>query len=124
MATGITGYKGRVSFRLGKCINDALGNIPPETGRNDVLGQVASLIDNEIYRNYTFFPINYVAYDRMTGSRAFAHEYTGDDRARFDEYLQQQVDKVDIPGKDNDFLRNKIIEMYGNTVENHLETRL
>lgn len=124
MATGITGYKGRVSFRLGKCINDALGNIPPETGRNDVLGQVASLIDNEIYRNYTFFPINYVAYDRMTGSRAFAHEYTGDDRARFDEYLQQQVDKVDIPGKDNDFLRNKIIEMYGNTVKNHLETRL
>ena len=70
MATGITGYKGRVSFRLGKCINDALGNIPAETGRNEVLGQAASLIDNEIYRNYTFFPINYVAYDRMTGSRA------------------------------------------------------
>lgn len=124
MATGITGYKGKVSFRLGKCINDALGSIPPETGRNEVLRHAASLIDNEIYRNYTFFPINYVAYDRMTGSRAFAREYTEDDRARFDEYLQQQVDKVDLPGKDNDFLRNKIIEMYANTVKNHLEARL
>lgn len=122
MVTGISGYKGRVSFQLGRCINDRLNEIPPEIGRNRVLDQAASLIDNEIYRNYTFFPINYIAYDRMNNTTLFSKEYSDEDQKNFDIYLQQQVDKIDISDKDLDFLRAKIIEMYGNTVKNHLES--
>ena len=71
----------------------------------------------------TPFPINYIAYDRMSGSDRFRNEYNGEEVAHFDAYLQRQVDKIDIPNKDSDFLRDKIIEMYGNTVKNHLEHR-
>ena len=123
MVTGITGFKGKVAFQLGNPIHSQLDDIPAEIGRNAVLERVASLIDNEIYRNYTFFPINYIAYDRMTGSSTFAHEYNEEEAANFDSYLQQQVNKVDIPGKDADFLRERIIEMYGNTVKNHLAVK-
>lgn len=121
MATGIMGFKGRVIFRLGECINRCLKTIPVGTGRNEVLNRAAKLIDNEIYRNYAFFPINYIAYDRMSGSDRFRNEYSDEEVAHFDAYLQQQVNKIDIPNKDDDFLRDKIIEMYGNTVKNHLE---
>lgn len=120
MITGITGFKGRVAFKLGKCINEKLENIAPETSRNAVLEQTASLIDNEIYKNYTFYPINYIAYDRMTGSNRFANHYSEEESVHFEKYLQQQIDKIDIPGKDVEFLRAKIIEMYGNTVKNNL----
>src|SRR5690554_482267 len=123
MVTGITGFKGKVAFQLGNPIHSQLDDIPAEIGRNAVLERVASLIDNEIYRNYTFFPINYIAYDRMTGSSTFAHEYNEEEVVNFDRYLQQQVNKVDIPGKDADFLRERIIEMYGNTVKNHLAVK-
>ena len=115
--------QGRVVFRLGECINRGLEAIPAGTSRNEVLDQAATLIDKEIYRNYAFFPINYIAYDRMSGSDRFRNEYNGEEVAHFDAYLQRQVDKIDIPNKDSDFLRDKIIEMYGNTVKNHLEHR-
>lgn len=119
MATGIMGFKGRVAFRLGKCINDSLNTIAKGAGRNEILEKAASLIDEEIYRNYVFFPINYIAYDRMSGSKTFVKEYNDEESRQFEDYLQQQVDKIDIPGKDVDFLRERIIEMYGNPVKNH-----
>ena len=56
----------------------------------------------------------------MTGSNRFANHYSEEESVHFEKYLQQQIDKIDIPGKDVEFLRAKIIEMYGNTVKNNL----
>ncbi len=121
MYTGIMGFKGRVTFRFGTCIDQAIGEIPAATGRNELLEQVASIIDREIYRNYTFFPFNWVAYDLMTGTARFSSQYTDEDVSKFNAYLQKQIEKINIANRDDDFLRGKMIEMYGNTVKNHLE---
>ncbi|MPN56828.1 hypothetical protein SDC9_204521 [bioreactor metagenome] len=88
-----------------------------------MLEEVASLIDREIYLNYTFFPFNYVAYDLMTGSGRFSSQYTDEERLKFNTYLQGQINKIDIPNRDDDFLRMKLIEMYGNTVKNNLDVK-
>lgn len=122
MLTGIMGFKGRVHFRFGHCINPLLNTLPANTPRNEMLEKVATLIDGEIYRNYSFFPFNYVAYDRMTGTDRFSSEYTAEDERKFEEYLRTQIHKIEIPRKDEAFLRGKIIEMYGNTVRNNLQT--
>ncbi|MEL7600106.1 MAG: 1-acyl-sn-glycerol-3-phosphate acyltransferase [Proteiniphilum sp.] len=122
MLTGIMGFKGRVHFRFGNCINPLLDTLPADTPRNEVLEKVAGIIDREIYSNYSFFPFNYVAYDRMSNGDRFASEYTTDDEQQFDEYLQNQINKIEIPNKDETFLRKKMIEMYGNTVKNSLQT--
>ncbi|MDD4630930.1 MAG: 1-acyl-sn-glycerol-3-phosphate acyltransferase [Proteiniphilum sp.] len=122
MLTGIMGFKGRVRFRFGKCINTLINSLPVDIPRNELLEKVACIIDREIYSNYSFFPFNYVAYDRMSHSKRFAAEYTADDEQRFDEYLQQQISKIEIPAKDETYLREKLIEMYGNTVKNNLRT--
>ncbi len=122
MLTGIMGFKGRVHFRFGNCINPLLDALPADTPRNEVLEKAAGIIDREIYSNYSFFPFNYVAYDRMSNSDRFASEYTTDDEQQFDGYLQNQINKIEIPNKDETFLRKKMIEMYGNTVKNSLQT--
>lgn len=120
MLTGIMGFKGRVHFQFGECINEKLDEIPSDIGRNELLDTVADIIDKEIYRNYRFFPFNYVAYDLMTQDETFLENYTQEDKAKFEEYIQKQIEKVNVPNKDEDFLRRKIIEMYGNTVKNHV----
>lgn len=122
MITGIMGFKGRVRFRFGNCINTMISYIPSDTGRNELLEKVATIIDQEIYRNYTFFPVNYVAYDMMHGENRFGAEYTAEDRQQFDDYLTAQIARIDLPARDDAFLRRKITEMYGNTLKNYLET--
>jgi hypothetical protein len=123
MMTGIMGFKGRVHFRFGDCINPALDNIPADTPRNELLDKAAQIIDREIYKNYAFFSFNYIAYDLMTDTDTFKSEYTDADKAKFEAYLQGQIDKIDIPNRDFGFLRTKLIEMYGNTLKNHLTTK-
>lgn len=121
MYVGITGFKGRVTFRFGTRIDQALEAISPTTGRNQLLEQAASLIDREIHGNYTFFPFNYVAYDLMTGTQRFSLQYNSEELSKFNAYLDKQIEKITIPNKDDAFLRKKMIEMYGNTVKNNLE---
>lgn len=123
MGTGISGYKGRVVFSFGNPINNVLSSIENESERAEVLSQTAKIIDTEIFKNYHFFPINWVAYDMMMGTPQFADKYSEREAEDFKKYLDQQVDKVELLNKDNDFLRSKIIEMYANTVVNYLSVQ-
>ena len=120
MITGITGWKGRVHFRFGKEINEKITLLKGINEKGVLLDEVAKIIDEEIYRNYSFFPFNYVAYDLLTETSTFADKYTSDDVEKFENYLNNQIRKIDVPNKDIEFLRSKIIEMYGNTLKNFL----
>lgn len=125
MQTGITGYKGKVVFTFGKGINESMSDLSASDLKtaSDVLSYVANGIDKEIFSNYHHFPVNYVAYDMMMGASEFADRYTNDDVDNFNSYLDKQIEKVNLPNKDVDFLRSKIIEMYGNTVKNNLSVQ-
>ena len=54
----------------------------------------------------------------MNGNRDNSDKYTETDEKRFKDYIQGQLDKIDIPGKDEHFLREKILTMYANPVRN------
>jgi hypothetical protein len=56
------------------------------------------------------------------GENRFANEYTAEDKNKFETYLQERIDKIDILNKDESFLRTKILEMYANPLKNKLET--
>ncbi len=120
MRTGILGYKGKVFFKFGNRINNTLSRIDEKTSRAQVLETATQAIDREIYKNYVFFPMNYIAYDLMENSNLFAARYTDEDKAAFDNYIDGQIAKIDIPGKDYGFLRERLIGMYGNTVKNYV----
>jgi hypothetical protein len=89
--------------------------------KNELNKGIAALIDKEIFLNYLFYPINYMAYDRLSGENSFAGKYTSSDVEAFDAYLQKQLDKIDLPDKDLPFLTEKILEMYANPLKNRLE---
>lgn len=124
MRTGIIGHKGKVVFSFGEVINEAIESATSTSDRSKVLSIAANEIDTQIFRNYHFFPINWLAYDMMMGTSQFTDKYSSDDIDKFNKYLEKQIDKIDLPNKDYDFLRARIIEMYGNTVKNHLSVQL
>ena len=103
MKTGIKGWKGRVVYRMTPSINpeiDAMLAEHPEyreLSSHDQLQHVCDIIDLHIHQGYEIF-------DRGTD---------------FEAYIESRIAKIDIPNKDEDFLREKLYEMYNNPVINY-----
>ena len=103
MKTGIQGEKGRVVYRLTPSINpeiDAMLAAHPEYREepiHDQLQHVCDIIDRHIHLGYEIF-------ERGTD---------------FDAYIESRVALIDIPNKDEKFLREKLYEMYNNPVINY-----
>jgi len=122
MKTGILGYKGRVHYHCGTPINQwlkELDNLP----RNEFFSQLSQRIDQEIHAGYRLYPCNYIAYDLQNGTKDYSNQYSSQDEKRFETYLTSQMAKIDIPNKDEDYLRERLLTMYANPVRNYLAAK-
>ena len=88
--------------------------------KSELFSTIAKIIDNRIHRNYRMFACNYVAYDLLENTDKFANEYTTEEKSEFEDYLNTQLGKIDIPNKDVDFLRKSILDMYANPLKNYI----
>lgn len=122
MKTGIFGFKGHVHYHCAPCIDDFLSRLDPEIPHAAVYAHIAAYIDREIHRNYRLYPCNYVALDLLRGGSEHASNYSTDDKAFFEHYLEGQLAKIQMPGKDVPFLREQILTMYANPAINYLST--
>ena len=121
MKTGIFGYKGRVVYRPAAPVNtwiDELSELP----KTEWYKALAERMDREIHRGYELYPCNYIALDELNGDNANAAHYTDADKKRFEQYLAGQMAKIQIPNKDEAFLRERMLTMYANPVRNKLAT--
>lgn len=117
MKTGIFGYKGRVVYRPAAPINtwiDELSDLP----KTEWFKALAERMDREIHRGYKLYPCNYIALDELNGDNANAALYTAADKQRFEQYLAGQMAKIQLPNKDEAFLRERMLTMYANPVRN------
>ncbi|MBO5079551.1 MAG: acyltransferase [Bacteroidaceae bacterium] len=122
MQIGIFGYKGHIHFQTAACINDELDEIKSRNlPKTEVFTVIAELIDKHIHQNYHLYPCNYIAMDALNGDNKFADKYTEEDKAQFEGYLAKQMEKIDLPNKDMDFLRHYMLTMYANPAINHLK---
>lgn len=120
MRTGIMGYKGEVHYHCAPCIDGFLDNLSPDIPKTKVFDVIAEHIDKEIFRNYRLYPSNYIALDMLEGNEAHGGRYTAEDKAAFEKYLQGQIARIDIPNKDEAFLRERMLTMYANPARNSL----
>lgn len=120
MRTGIMGYKGEVHYHCAPCIDGFLDNLSPDIPKTKVFDVIAEHIDKEIFKNYRLYPSNYIALDMLEGNEAHAGRYTAEDKAVFEKYLQGQIAWIDIPNKDEAFLRERMLTMYANPARNCL----
>ena len=119
MKTGIFGYKGRVRYTCAAPINtwiDELSDLP----KTEWFKALAERMDCEIYRGYTLYPCNYIALDELEGTNTHVDHYTKSDQERFEKYLAGQLAKIQLPNKDEAFLRERMLTMYANPLRNYL----
>ena len=108
MSVGIQGYKGKIVYRLTPSINHdldkalALNPALLQLSRNEQIQFVCNLIDRHIHAAYEI-------YERGE---------------QFDRYIEGQFAKINLSNKDEDFLREKLYEMYNNQVKNYEKTQL
>ena len=119
MKVGIMGYKGRIHYECAPCINEWLRELEGMP-KADFFAEVARRMDREIHAGYKLFPGNFIAMDMLSGKQDYADHYTADDVERFNDYLSKQLAKIDIPNKDEAFLKNCILNMYANPAKNKL----
>lgn len=119
MKTGIMGYKGRIHYECAPCINtwlDDLRTLP----KTEFFGEVAKRMDKEIHAGYKLFPCNYIALDMLESGKVYESHYTAADVERFSKYLEGQLAKINIPNKDDAFLRHCMLTMYANPARNKM----
>ena len=119
MQTGLFGYKGRVHYACAPCIDDWIAT-QEGLSNAEFFATTARHLDEEIYRNYRLYPNNFVALDLLNNGKDYISHYSEEDKAQFEQYLQQQIDKIDLPNKDEAFLRERLLEMYANPAKNQL----
>ena len=89
------------------------------------MSQVCSDIDNAIHSHYKLYPINYIAYDQLTGESRFKDRYTASDMEKVETYIGSQLAKVDdvkdLTVSDMDYMRKMVLTMYANPLRNKLE---
>ena len=120
MKTGLFGFKGRVHFQVAELINDELLKLDASLPKTELFACVSALIDRKIHANYRLYPGNYVACDLLDGTTSFAGNYSAEEKQTFEDYIAGQLDKISIPNKDVEFLREKLLVMYANPVINYL----
>lgn len=124
MKTGIMGDKGHVHFTFTPSINSELEQIEASIdNRKEQIEEIVKLIDKRIHSNYIIYPINKVAYDELLNTTRFTSEVSPEERSEVESYLEQQLNKIDLPNSDYDFLRHKLLEMYANPLINQLATK-
>lgn len=124
METGILKSKGRVHFHCAKCITPMIAEATAGMNRIDTVKAICHMIDCSIHAGYRIYPINYVAYEAVSGSHEFADRYTQEEKEDAYKYWNKQLDKLaeeHFTAEDRDFMLRKMQEMYANPLINQLK---
>jgi hypothetical protein len=103
MRAGIRGKKGRVVYRLTPSINHDIDRMLEQFPEykslpiKDQIDHLCFIIDQHIFLGYEIF-------ERGTD---------------FDAYIESRLAKIELPNKDEQFLRERLYEMYNNPVINY-----
>jgi hypothetical protein len=121
MQTGALGYTGRLHYAFSAVINDDLDELAKlQLPRNEEVIAISNLIDKKIHQNYKIFPNNYIALDKLNENEQFREFYSENDVKNFDNYIENQISKIDLPEVDRHFCRLKLFEMYANPLRNNI----
>ena len=123
MQTGMMGYKGSVHYHCSPCIDQWLQTLDPKEPKGELYERIAHHIDMQIHKNYRIYANNYVALDLLEGTETYQCHYTNAERKDFEQYVERQIEKIELPNKDVPFLRKCILTMYANPLKNFLATQ-
>lgn len=127
METGLLQHKGKVHFQMTPRINQKLDQIGDFKDTNVAAHNVVRIIDQAIHRSYEIFEVNYIAFDLLNKTNRFERKYTSEQKEQFIDYINTQLDKVDVQDvttEERDYMMTLMLTMYSNPLKNKLHTIL
>ncbi len=121
MQTGVLGFKGRIHYHASACLDDYLKSLDTSTLSNaQITDMLVERLDHDIHSHYRLYPGNYIAMDWLDHTDHH-DQYTPKDEETFKQYIEGQLQKIDLDNKDEAFLREQILTMYANPTRNYLK---
>lgn len=118
---GITGHKGHIHISIGKSINGMLNEEHENLEHKDLLKEISSLIDLEMYRNFKLWPTHYYAYDQLYNTTRFKEHYSKELAEHFDNRKKKAVKKIGDNITDYKTAENIFLKIYANPVINKIK---
>lgn len=120
MQKGLRGQKGVMSFVVTPCINNELDNLradwntrDTQPNRNEQLAEIASVIDRQIHKGYRLAWTNIAAKEILEGKT----------NKQMEDYVASRIALINIPNRDDAFLREQILTMYANPAINQAKAK-
>ena len=110
---GITQWKGRIELAVAQPVTQEELIVCAES--KDKFKTLSQLIDWRIYRNYKFWPNNYIAYDLLINTNQYNEYYTEEDSDKFITYMNDGLKELE---GDKEELREIFLQIYANPVKN------
>lgn len=115
IVTGVVSPKGRIHLAISDPItSDVLQLVESIPNENDKIKQLTTLIDQQIYRSYKLWPVNYIAFDVLEQSQAYTGFYTAQEKEKFLENMRSKISKLQ---GDTETLSNLFLKIYANPVK-------
>jgi len=91
---GFTMQKGNIHVDIGKPINELILEVNEKQTNNEIIQDVAAIIDREVHKNYKLWPTNYLAHDLLENSKRFEEHYNSKTEEVMEERCQMAFDLV------------------------------
>src|SRR5690606_9583716 len=115
MLTGITDYKGRFHIAMGSCLSEKLERMDTSVSKNDLMKEIAALVNEVIYALYKLWPTNYIAFDLLNDSEQYKDKYSHTEQQAFIDHLEKAVAKDAQPKEE---MKLTLLNIYANPVQN------
>lgn len=116
LLSGIMGQKKRIHIHIGDVLDQEIDTIKNEFDNNNKQIQaLAQVIDDSILSTYKLWPTNYIAYDILNKTEAYAKYYTENEKSLFERRLDMRIDA------ENPVALQGLLDMYANPVANKLK---
>ena len=119
---GINNSKGHINLTFGTVLNQFLDKLETtDISIKEKIELILNEIDTQIYKNYSLWPGNYVAYDLfMKKDRFIETKYNQDQKDQFLAYISSKLSNLK---GDIEELKNMFIKMYAMPVVNRLKIK-
>ena len=114
--TGIKQQKGKVHFHICKPISKEDLMQFEDCGSGLFFRKVAELMDERINGSYHLMPNNYIAHDLRSGTHKYDHEYTSEQKERFEQHMAWIEECKDF---DQEALKSIFLGIYANPVDSY-----
>jgi len=112
---GVVSQKGGIHLHIGNHLNTSYDALDATKRPNDLLKDIALLIDDQMHKNYKLWPSNFYAFDQLTNSARYRAHYDESTIEKFNARLNNTINSID---GDQNRIRELFLKLYANPVIN------